>query len=107
MIFTFNFYFLSRWNNLLVKLFKIYITFRLLHLKYPELNEEAYGSSLSRENRYGQLTNDKDAISMQDMLAILGNRDDDQWPIFSDKQTSRVNTINLGKHIMLNKFYFS
>jgi len=71
-------------------------TNRLLHLKYPELDEAAYGSSLSRESRYKQMTANKTVESMQDMLEVLGNREDDPWPIFSDKFDARVSTINLG-----------
>lgn len=82
----------------------LFLFSRLLHLKYPELNEEAYGSSLSRESRYRELTKERDAMDMQDMLEILGNRDDDPWPLFSDKPTARVNTINLGKHFRLKLF---
>lgn len=70
---------------------------RLLHLKYPELNEDAYASSLSREKRYEQLTAEKNASNMKDMVRILGNNVDDPWPIFSDKSSARVNTINLGE----------
>uniref|UniRef100_A0A2S2NY22 Peptidase C45 hydrolase domain-containing protein n=1 Tax=Schizaphis graminum TaxID=13262 RepID=A0A2S2NY22_SCHGA len=75
-------------------------TNRLLHLKYPELDEAAYGSSLSRESRYKQMTANKTAASMQDMLEVLGNREDDPWPIFSDKSDARVSTINLGKRVI-------
>ncbi|KAE9530820.1 hypothetical protein AGLY_011282 [Aphis glycines] len=71
-------------------------TNRLLHLKYPELDEAAYGSSLSRESRYKQMTANKTAASIQDMLEVLGNREDDPWPVFSDKPDARVSTINLG-----------
>ncbi|XP_025208980.1 uncharacterized protein LOC112604245 [Melanaphis sacchari] len=71
-------------------------TNRLLHLKYPELDESAYGSSVSRESRYKQITANKTAASFQDMLEVLGNRDDKPWPIFSDKSDARVSTINLG-----------
>ncbi|XP_025422737.1 uncharacterized protein LOC112692322 isoform X1 [Sipha flava] len=71
-------------------------TNRLLHLKYPELNEAAYGSSVSRESRYRQMTKNRDATSLEDMIEILGNKEDDPWPIFSDKATARVSTIHLG-----------
>ncbi|XP_027849361.2 uncharacterized protein LOC114128947 [Aphis gossypii] len=71
-------------------------TNRLLHLKYPELDEAAYGSSLSRESRYKKMTANKTAASIQDMLEVLGNREDDPWPVFSDKPDARVSTINLG-----------
>ncbi|KAL5243911.1 hypothetical protein ACI65C_011321 [Semiaphis heraclei] len=71
-------------------------TNRLLHLKYPELNEAAYESSVSRESRYKQMTANKTAANLQDMLEVLGNREDDPWPIFSDKSDARVSTINLG-----------
>jgi hypothetical protein len=68
-------------------------------LKYPELNEAAYGSSVSRESRYRQMTKNRDATSLEDMIEILGNKEDDPWPIFSDKATARVSTIHLGKCI--------
>lgn len=74
---------------------------RLLYLKYPELNEGGYGSSVSRESRYSRLTTDKEATTVQDMLRILGNKDDDPWPIFSDKSSARVSTINLGERSLL------
>lgn len=52
---------------------------------------------MSRESRYKRLTTDKEAVNVRDMLTILGNRDDDPWPIFSDKSSARVSTINLGE----------
>lgn len=80
--------------------------FRLLHLKYPELDEAAYGSSLSRESRYKRMTTNKTAASIQDMLEVLGNREDDPWPMFSDKPDARVSTINLGERVVLYVFYY-
>lgn len=87
-----------------MKMFNLYFQFqifRLLHLKYPELNEAAYGSSVSRESRYKQMTANKTAANLQDMLEVLGNREDDPWPIFSDKSDARVSTINLGERVTL------
>lgn len=43
----------------------------------------------------------KTAASMQDMLEVLGNKEDDPWPIFSDKSDARVSTINLGERVVL------
>jgi len=79
---------------------------RLLYSKYPEANEGGYKSSVVRESRYRQLTADKEAVDMQDMLRILGNRDDDLWPIFSDKSSARVSTINLGERHHPQRFLF-
>lgn len=45
------------------------------------------------------MTANKDAENIQDMLEILGNREDDPYPIFSDKSSARVSTINLGERI--------
>lgn len=70
--------------------------FRLLHLTYPELNEEGYNSSCTREARYKHLVANKTATSVQDLLKILGNRDDNPYPLFSDRAEARVSTINLG-----------
>lgn len=59
-----------------------------------------YLSSTARENKYKQLTTNKTATSLNDMLLILGNKEDDSWPIFNDRSTARVNTINLGESIV-------
>ncbi|VVC42708.1 Peptidase C45 [Cinara cedri] len=75
-------------------------TNRLLHLKYPELNQDGYHGSLTRENRYkiltGQMPNDK-ITNLAELLTVLGNQDDmGVYPIFGDSDTAYVNTINLG-----------
>lgn len=63
------------------------------------MNEEAYASSMARENRYKQLTTKNNATELKDMLTVLGNKEDDPWPLFSDKSLARVSTINLGEFI--------
>lgn len=73
--------------------------FRLLHLTYPELIEGGYNSSVVREARYAQLVKNKTVTSKQDLLNVLGNNDDDPFPLFSDRAEARVSTINLGKDL--------
>ncbi|VVC42587.1 Peptidase C45 [Cinara cedri] len=72
-------------------------TNRMLHIKYPELHEEAYNSSLVREARYAQLTKNNLISNVVDLVRVLGNQDDiTTYPIFSDSDSARVNTIVLG-----------
>lgn len=61
---------------------------------------------MSRESRYKHMTANKTAVNLQDMLEVLGNRDDDPWPIFSDKAEARVSTINLGERVALYVEYY-
>lgn len=48
----------------------------------------------------------KNPTNLKDMLEILGNRDDEPWPMFSDKSSARVSTINLGEHRAQNNLKY-
>ncbi|XP_050420912.1 uncharacterized protein LOC126833544 isoform X2 [Adelges cooleyi] len=70
---------------------------RLLCLETPESQDElTYGSSVSRENKYKQLTKNKVATSLNDIVEVLGNSDDGAMSIYRDGPCEPVKTIHLG-----------
>ncbi|XP_050527410.1 uncharacterized protein LOC126897677 [Daktulosphaira vitifoliae] len=70
---------------------------RFLHLKYSESDDElSYGSSVKREERYKQLTENNTVSSLNDVLNVLGNEDDGKSSIFRNIPDELVKTIHLG-----------
>lgn len=69
---------------------------RLHRLKYEELRESGWDSSIARESRYRNMTKEHPVVNAIDILNILGDTEDEKWQIYRDRPDDFVNTINTG-----------